>query len=236
LFGSSFAAFVSLGGALWLVLLLRLDAAHRPPPVEGDEDAPGALEGVGQTDAEGESMQTARRHDYRDTSSHRAGPAAASVRGKPMVRRSTGASGETAHQRLKGHVEEIIGALSDRLDDKLERLDHRLSRMENDIGHGQLDRQNLKTEIHETRRDLGELRDAMALAAPTQAQTRTKAAIGDAARSWPAKVAAGCLLFTTMVVALNNIPDAIRWLEKGYVIARGDNRSGAAQAATVPEQ
>lgn len=56
--------------------------------------------------------------------------------------------------------------------------------------------------------------------APSQIES-AKTAIKSAAKSWPAQVAAGCLFFTTLVVALNNIPDAIRWWDRTVVILRG---------------
>lgn len=150
-------------------------------------------------------------------------PAAPASRSRAMSTRRPRAPGssEAAHQRLKGHLEDVVGALSDRLDDKFDRLDSRLSRMEHDIGVGREDRSTLRSDINETRRDLGELRDALNLRVAPTVQTSAKMAISNAAKSWPARLAAACLLFTTTIVGLNNIPDGLRWLEKAYTILRG---------------
>ena len=150
-------------------------------------------------------------------------------------RGSRSTSGEVAHQRLKGQMEEIIGVLSDRLDDKFERLDTRLSRMENDIGDGRLDRQNLRTEIHETRRDLGELRDAMAMqktnVAPAQV-AGTKKAIKEIAKS-PAGIAVQVAIgLAALVAGVESLPKAHAFVERAWAFL------GAADAepVKVPEK
>ncbi len=143
-----------------------------------------------------------------------------------MVRRTTDSAGEAAHQRLKGQMEDVIGVLSDRLDDKFGRLDERLARMENDIGKGALDRGALRSDINETRRDVGELRDAMALQtkvsapAPTQVASAKKA-IHDTVRSPAGIVAAVCIFITTVSAAGGGIPKLVQGAERFWHFLAG---------------
>lgn len=138
-----------------------------------------------------------------------------------MVRRpTTREAGEAAHQRLKGQMEEVIGTLSDRLDDRFGRLDERLARMENDIGKSALDRGALRSDINETRRDVGELRDALALQ-KLAVRPSARAAITDAAKSPLGKLVIGATGFVAIVSALNNTPDAVRAAERFWHFLAG---------------
>lgn len=144
-------------------------------------------------------------------------------------------------------MEEAVGVLSDRLDDRFDRLDTRLSRIEGDIGKGHMERGRLGAEIVEARRDLGELRDRVVSdqARITEAaakggakgvaetvtpvvQSATTGAIKDVARSWPAKVIAVAVAFVALMTALNAIPDAQRAVERVWGFSRDfDDIEGA---------
>lgn len=125
------------------------------------------------------------------------------------ARRTSSRTGELAHQRLRGDLEELIGVLGDR-------LDARLSRIEHDIAEGQLDRNALRSDINETRRDVGELRDAITM----RVKPATRAAISDAVKSPWGRVVAFCVGFVAIVSALSVVPKAMGVVEDLWVYIR----------------
>jgi hypothetical protein len=152
-----------------------------------------------------------------------------------MARRPTTAAGEAAHQRLKGQMEDVVGALSDRLDEKFGRLDDRLARMENDIGKGALDRGALRSDINETRRDVGELRDAMALQTKS-VKPGTRAAISEAAKSPLGRLVGVCIAIAALAGGIDSTPKVIRFVEGAWHYASGRQAVAAPAAAPVPKK
>ena len=192
-----------------------------------DETSPCALvSGTGETEQD-DAMQTARRLDYRDTSSHRTGPSAALVRTRPMVRRATEGTGEAAYQRLARRTEEAQAEANARVETMFDTMLEEVRGLRGEIrGVDQRGEQRsaaterrlseLELQINMTR---DEVQRRAVVPSPSQVQS-AKTAIKDAAKSWPAKVIAGCVAFVAIASALNNIPDVARAWDRIWVFTR----------------
>ncbi len=137
--------------------------------------------------------------------------------------------GGPGFSRLAQRLDEGLGALGERMEAAFDRIDNRMARIEKDVAQGDLGRENLASDIAELRRDLGELRDAALLgdantteaaakgaaAGATEAAGAVAAAIVHPKSKWE-KMIAWAVGFTALVVAANNVPDAIRGVERAW--------------------
>lgn len=126
-----------------------------------------------------------------------------------------------AYREIKRSIEEV----ATRTEVVFDRLEKRLDRMDKDVQRTEIGQDRLSAELSEIRRDVGELRDATHLAASKAVAAATTAApVAAAAASsmtiaalpktlW-GRIIAAAVGFTTLMVALNNIPDAARGIDR----------------------
>lgn len=239
MFEAGCIGWAALFGALWLAFFLRLTGFGISTTLASEDDSPAdALESEQTPPLEGEDMQA--RRDYRDTSSHRVGPSAA-VRTRPMVRRTSGGSdsGAVVTQRIRAELEQVVGALSDRLDDKFGRMDERLARMENDVAAGKLDSIALRSEIAEQRRDLGEVRDAVTLGEGKRVAAAAQGAARGVSESlgqkrWWEKWQAWAVAFVAFVAMYKNIGTLMRDATEWWRWVIGEHPPAQVRPATPP--
>lgn len=138
------------------------------------------------------------------------------------ARRSGGGSfdqGTTspAYREIKKSIAEV----AERTEAVFDRLEKRLDRMDKDVQRTELGQDRLASELGELRRDVGELREATHLAAskavsaaevaaPTAAAAASNLTVSALPKTWWGKLIIAATGFTTIMVALNNIPDAAR--------------------------
>lgn len=156
---------------------------------------------------------------YRDTSSQRTGPGARVAGSRAMTRR-TGRTDEEPIRRLAQRAEEDRQAAAEGFAAVLEGIEDLRKEVRRGAQNTGLLGQRLDQLEFQVNLTRDEVQRRAVNPAPSQIES-AKTAIKSAAKSWPAQVAAGCLFFTTLVVALNNIPDAIRWWDRTVVILRG---------------
>lgn len=174
-------------------------------------------------------MQTAaRRIDYRDTSSHRVGASAASVRGRSMVRRATEGTGEAAYQRLARRTEEAQHEANQRVETMFDTMLEEVRGLRTEIRGvdqrgeqrgAETDRRlsDLELQINMTR---DEVQRAGTVSRPSQVAS-AKTAITEAAKSPMGKLVIGATGFVAIVSALNNTPDAVRAAERFWAFLAG---------------
>lgn len=130
-------------------------------------------------------------------------------------------SGSPAYQEMKKTIAEV----ADRTEAVFDRLEKRLDRMDKDVQRTEIGQDRLATELGEIRRDVGELRDAthlaaskaaaaVVVAAPTAAAAASSMTVSALPKTWWGKLIIGATGFTTIMVALNNLPDMARGVDK----------------------
>jgi len=139
-------------------------------------------------------------------------------------------AGSPAYHRIMQRVEEGHDALAGRVEAGFDRVIKMVERMERDIAQGEQDRDRLTGEMREIRRDLGELRDAANLGADKAVAAVVAAApeiIPPAiVAPWHKTVWGRVLIaasgFTTIMIALDNVPDAVRGWDKFWAYLRNE--------------
>lgn len=129
-----------------------------------------------------------------------------------MTRRGSedGLRSQAAMQRLRADLEDVVGAVVDRLDARLERI-------ENDAAAGRLETQGLRNELNELRRDTGELRSAVTIGEGKRVQAAAQGAAAGAAstKKWWEKWQAWAVAFVALVAFYKNVGmfmrDATDW-------------------------
>lgn len=169
-------------------------------------------------------MQSARRLDYRDTSSHRVGPSAALTRERPMVRRSSDNSGEAAYQRLARRTEEAQAAANERVEALFDNMLGEVRELRRDVqglaqDQGAVARRmdDLEVQINMTR---DEVQKRALVPAPSQVAS-AKQAISDTVKSPWARGIAFCVGLLTVFSVLNNLPDMARGAERFWMFITG---------------
>lgn len=142
--------------------------------------------------------------------------------------------GSPAYQAIERKIDQQ-GA---RVEEIFDRLEQRMDRIDRDVARSDRGQDRLANELVEVRRDIGELRDAthmaaskaVLVAADVAADTKpaVKSAVQEAVhellrnpwiRTFLA-VASVASAFTAIMVALNNIPDAQRGIERFLAYTR----------------
>lgn len=139
-------------------------------------------------------------------------------------------SGSPAYNRIMQRVEEGHEALSSRVEAGFDRVIKKMERMERDIAQGEQDRGRLTTDLEELRLALGELRDAanmgadkavraVAAAAP---EILPQAVVPPWHKTAWGRVLIGASGFTTIMIAADNVPDAVRGWDKFWAYLRNE--------------
>lgn len=133
--------------------------------------------------------------------------------------------GAPAYHRIMEKVEEGFAAITDRMEARLDRIDR-------DLAARELDHQAISREMQEIRRDLGELRDTAA-EAPDRTAGKVVAATPEVVKpvvatsipkTWWGRLLIAATAFTSLMVAINNVPDAARGWDKFWAFIRNDSR------------
>jgi hypothetical protein len=133
------------------------------------------------------------------------------------------AQGAPAYHRIMEKVEQGFDAITTRMEARLDRIDR-------DLAARELDHQAISREMQEIRRDLGELRDSAA-EAPDKTAVKVVAAAPEVVKpavvtaipkTWWGRVLIAATAFTTLMVAVNNIPDAVRGWDKFWAFLRNE--------------
>lgn len=140
--------------------------------------------------------------------------------------------GSPAYQRIIERMDQREVALDHRLDTIWDRLDQRLSRIDRDLAAREQDHSSLRSEVAELKNDIGELRDAASAGAD-----KTVAAVVAATpavlppvlaktipQTWWGKLLIAATGFTTIMVAVNNVPDLVRGWDHFWAFLRNDTR------------
>lgn len=137
--------------------------------------------------------------------------------------------GSPAYHEIKKSIADV----ADRTEAVFDRLEQRLDRMDKDVQRTQLGQDRLASELTEIRRDVGELRDAThqaankavaaaVTAAPVAAAAAANTTVHALPKTWWGKLIIVATAFTTLMVAINNVPDAVRIWDKTWVLLRND--------------
>ena len=121
---------------------------------------------------------------------------------------------------------------ADRTEVLFERMEKRLDRMDSDVQRTQVGQDRLTTELAEMRRDVGELRDAThmnankavvaaAAAGPVAAASAASQTITAMPKTWWGRGLLIATAFTTLMVSINNLPDAARGIERFWTFIKG---------------
>lgn len=126
-----------------------------------------------------------------------------------------------------------IDGYAERTEALFDRMEKRLDRMDSDVQRTQAGQDRLTNELAEMRRDVGELRDATHMAAskavvaaqnaaPVAAAAAATTTVHALPKTWWGKLIIVATAFTTLMVAINNVPDAVRIWDKTWVLLRND--------------
>ena len=138
-------------------------------------------------------------------------------------------AGSPAYQEIK----KTIADVADRTEAVFDRLEKRLDRMDKDVQRTEIGHGRLATELGEIRRDVGELRDAthlaakkaadaVVVAAPTAAAAASGMTVAALPKTWWGKGLIAATGFTTIMIALGNIPDAARGFDRFWAWVKNE--------------
>lgn len=136
-------------------------------------------------------------------------------------------AGSPDHQRLLARIDEGHNAISNRVEAGFDRVMAKMERMERDIAKGEQSQGRLTSDFEELRRDLGELRDAANMGADKAVKAVAEAtAPVAAAAAWHktvwGRILIGASGFTTLMIAVDNVPDAARGWDKFWSYLRNE--------------
>lgn len=138
-------------------------------------------------------------------------------------------SGSPAYQEIQRSIADV----ADRTEAVFDRLEKRLDRMDKDVQRTEIGQDRLATELGEIRRDVGELRDAthlaakkaadaVVVAAPTAAAVASSMTVSALPKTWWGKLLIGATGFTTLMVAVNNLPDMARGIDRLWAFLKNE--------------
>lgn len=136
-----------------------------------------------------------------------------------------------------------------RVEDLFDRLNGRLDRVDRDLAARELGEDSVRAELREFKREFGDLRDVVALADGRRTAAAAEGAAKGAAQvaasiaspvvaqsvwktTW-GRVVAGAIGFTTVMVAANNVPDAVRGWDKFWAYLRNEPPAASAKQDTT---
>lgn len=131
---------------------------------------------------------------------------------------------------------ERIDSNASRVEDLFDRLNARLDRVDRDLAAKEQADETVRGELREMKRDVGELRDAVALGSgkaikgAAEGAAQGAAAIGQMAVSKSAwvKFTAGAAGLVAIMSVLNNIPDVARGWDKLWTALKNEDAVSAA--------
>lgn len=135
-------------------------------------------------------------------------------------------SGSPAYHRIMARVEEGHEALTERVEAGFDRVLKKMERMERDIAQGEQNHGLLATDFRELKRELGDLRDAASLGADKAVKAVSEAAAPVASMVWHrtlwGRLVIAATGFTSLMVAADNVPDAVRGWDKLWSYLRNE--------------
>jgi len=134
-----------------------------------------------------------------------------------------------------------IDDYAERTEALFDRMEKRLDRMDSDVQRTQAGQDRLTNELAEMRRDVGELRDATHMAAnkavvaaqaaaPVATAAASNQTIHAMPKTWWGRGLLIATAFTTLMVSINNLPDAARGIERFWAFIKGGDAPVHAEA------
>lgn len=158
------------------------------------------------------------------------------------ARRASGSFDQTAASPAYREIKKSIAEVAERTEAVFDRLEKRLDRMDKDLARTELGQDRLVNELGEIRRDVGELRDAthlaaskaaaaVVVAAPAAAAAASSLTVSAMSKSWWGKMIAIATGVTAIMVAVNNIPDVARGIDKVWSFLKNEPPAAVRPAA-----
>lgn len=160
-------------------------------------------------------------------------------------RRRTAAGPSADYTRIIDRIDQN----ATRVEDLFDRLNARLDRVDRDLAAKEQSDESVRVELREFKREFGDLRDAVSMADGRRTAAAAEGAAKGAAtvaasvahetgpriaqsvwKTTYGKAVAVAVAFTTFMVALNNIPDAVRGWDRLWHFLRNET------AAASPEK
>lgn len=185
-------------------------------------------------------QSTARRMDYRDTSSHKVGPSAALGRARPMVRRTTseGPGSAAYHRRQKEREEDraVVDAIGDRMESFFERALSELEMIKADVRRLDHKTDGVVNRVNDLERETLETREAVhraRAASPAITVSAGRQVVSEIKGSWWAKAGAVLGVVIALYTFASALPKIVRAIDNAWDYVR---HADAPKAPPVPEK